>query len=214
MSRFRRRLLSCIFGGGEVIPVPAGYTRVQYVHCSNDSYLDTGVLARESDTAIEVDFQIDSIDKSVQNNPRLVCSSQNSSTPFMLTCYTSKSPESMEARLFGAYSSLQRRFSLDTNRHIAGLDPPNSRWYADDVVHTFTSGTPQDTTNNILVARKNGSNSAYSGRIYGIKIWVSGVIARNFIMCRDNNNIAYAYDAVNDVVYSFTNVGTIPGPDA
>ena len=74
---------------------------------------------------------------------------------------------------------------------------------------TYTSeATASNSYDMLLFARSNNGTveRQISGKIYNLKIWDNGTIARNYIPCIDENNVPFMFDRVTHT--AFLNAGT------
>jgi hypothetical protein len=82
--------------------------------------------------------------------------------------------------------------------------------------YTASSGSPNLPL--ILFGLSNGGNidgRKFIGNIYYFKIYISGILSKEFIPCyRKSDNVVGMYDVINDAFYTNSGTGTfIKGPN-
>lgn len=185
--------------GGTVLP--SGYTQKQYLEASGTQYIDTGIKAQGGCYA-EVEFEF------------------------------SSSVSGWHSIISGDNANVNKAFKFYHNGMTGGTVQNNSNYYDfnksfqtnqkykacvsnglvidGEFFQKFTKSTFTSNNNIALFANITGSATVeayFTGRIYSCKMWINGVITRDFIPCvRDSDDAAGMYDIVNDVFYA--NAGT------
>lgn len=184
-----------------VSPLPVGYTQKNYLEASGTQYLDTGVRA-QGDCYAEVEFEF------------------------------SSSVSGWHSIISGENANVTKSFKFAINGMTGGTVQNDSNWYDfsksfqlnqkyracvgnglvidGEFFQKFSKTTFTSDNNIALFADIAGSAEAYghfTGRIYSCKMWLNGLLNRDFIPCiRDSDDTAGMYDIVNDVFY--VNAGT------
>ena len=197
--------------------LPNGYTEVEYVENTSRSYFNTNFKPNQ-DTRIVADMQCVT---SSQYGRFIGCGGYNSSNAIQFD-YESYYNGTLHIS-WGAVASWTTYSNCvgDYNRHIYDWD--KNYFYRDkgenNQFSASTTYTPFQCTDNlgIFTFIQNGSPSAqYSteylfGRLYSFKIYDNGTLVRDLVPCtRDSDNVAGAYDIVNDVFYYTPNYTSYP----
>lgn len=180
--------------------LPEGYTQVEYIQSSGTQYIDTGFKPNQ--------------------DTRVVCKAQ----------YTDISGSFC---LFGArYSVSERRYDfLVTSKQFFSEYNSNSGSYTTlpattDVLEidknknvTTINGVTHSTHNyvafqapcNMLLFAENTNNSPHlqaKAKIYCFQIYDNGVLARDYVPCKNSGGVFGLYDLANDVFYQNAGSGT------
>lgn len=192
--------------------LPAGYTQVQYVNMPGTSYLNMGIAGSEATDAVEIDLQLNAATEQMRIFCRHSTSNQSASGVYFQV-YLNGSVQ-LGMRYKQAWHSSTLANVIDTNRHRLKVDYYTQTAEIDDETGTFSgSGTAGTSAGNTTIGGRYNSNPRLNAKVYGAKMWRSGSLIRNYIFCRDANNVAYAYDSVNDSITAFSGSGTTVGPD-
>lgn len=207
MSKYRRRLMMAALGGGAPQPiVPTGYTQVEYVTVNGSGYINTGYASMpENQSALFIDMQA----TTVKTQARLIAPNASNTSPQMYINGSS----GLGYRLRNNWAAFSG-FTFDTNRHQVEVDWVNRTVRVDS--QTASMGSTPNTASNsnpLLICGPYSTQDRYVGRIYSAWIKRNGVLVRNYVMCRDDNNVPYAYDRVNETITAFSGSGTTVGPD-
>lgn len=203
--------MMAVTGGGSPTPpptpiVPEGYTQVEYVTLNGSGYLDTGLYSiPENQAALFADFKLSAVTAQM----RIITGQAQNYTPQFYVNGSS----GLGYRLRGSWAGLSG-FTFDTNRHEVEVDYYNKTVRVDNT--SATMGSNPNTTSNtghLLIGGKYSSQPQFKGSIYAAWIKRSGVYVRDYIMCRDSNNVPYAYDKISETLTSFSGSGTTVGPD-
>lgn len=188
------------YGGTEIrTGLPDGYTQLEYITFDGTQVIDTD-FTPDNETRIE---------------SRCLGTGSNcwfygaSSTNPRVTLFYSDSGTSR----WGNQSRSSFGFAANTDYTLIqdknGLNI-NGTSYA------WSSGTAGDFTcgATLTIGNCNGaSGTAYfSGNFYYMKIYDDGVLARDFVPCKNASNVVGLYDRANDVFY--TETGLVAGPNA
>lgn len=116
--------------------------------------------------------------------------------------------------------------TLDTDRHIFGVDQVNKVFMFDDLTQAFTTTVNSNLKNSITIfcGRASGSSGApldyySSAKCYGFKIYASGTLIKNFVPALRKDGTIGLYDTVDEAFHAnagsgvFT-YGTIKGKGA
>lgn len=194
-------------GGGVPKPiVPTGYTQVEYVTVNGSGYINTGYASMpENQAALFIDMQA----TTVKTQARLIAPNASNTSPQMYINGSS----GLGYRLRGNWAGFGG-FTFDTNRHQIEVDWVNRTVKVDSLTGTMGS-TPNTASNSnpLLICGPYSTQNRYQGRIYSAWIKRNGVFVRNYVLCRDDNNVPYAYDRVNETITAFSGSGTTVGPD-
>ena len=111
-------------------------------------------------------------------------------------------------RIYIQNSNFINTISLDTNRHLYDIDVPNQIIKVDKNNYSLNT-TSFNVELNFWLFGRNSDSTIYKSKnkLYKCKMYVSGVLVRDFIPCyRNSDNEVGLYDIVNGVFY--TNQGT------
>lgn len=187
--------------GGSVLP--SGYTQKQYLEASGTQYIDTGIKAQGGCCA-EVEFEF------------------------------SSSVSGWHSIISGENANINKAFKFFHNGMTGGTVQNNSNYYDfsksfqvnqkyracvsnglvidGEFFQKFNKSTFTSNNNIALFSNLTGAGvveASFVGRIYSCKMWIDGVIIRDFIPCvRDSDDAAGMYDVVNDVFYANAGAGS------
>ena len=185
--------------GGTVLP--SGYTQKQYLEASGTQYIDTGIKAQGGCYA-EVEFEFSS---SVSGWHSIISGENanvNKSFKFFHNGMTHGTVQNGSN-----YYDFSKSFQIN-QKYKACVS--NGLVIDGEFFQKFNKSTFTSNNNIALFANITGSATVeayFTGRIYSCKMWIGGVITRDFIPCvRDSDDAAGMYDIVNDVFYA--NAGT------
>ena len=197
------------------------YQLVEYIESSGTQYIDTGVKPSDyvMTLRIEADAQYTSADTSAIHY--LFGSGYYNSTTANrrnINCgiYPSGSTTKF-SYLNGANAGTAVAFTnstIDTNRHIFGIDQVSKNYIFDDKTQAFTTTINSNVTKPLLVfvGYSTGSSSMpisyYSSvKLYGFKIWNNGSLLMNLLPAkRKSDSVIGMYDTESDTF--FTNQGS------
>ena len=184
------------------IPVPTGFTRVQYLYLNGSGYIALDPASSEETDAVELDFQLDVTTAQM----RLVGANSNVSH---LNVYINGNGE-WAYRRGSAWRSTG--IAADTNRHRFLVDHYNGRWSLDGSTGTM-SGSGSSSTANTYIGGTYSNNARLTGKLYDTKYWRSGSLLKRYIMLRNDLYEPFVYDVVAEDFVVTTNTGILVGPD-
>lgn len=200
--------MKAVFDSGPHSRVPAGYTEVQYLHLTSTAYIDTDQAVREQRDHIQIDLQfVGSVANVFIGYP----AGDNAS--YMRT--SNATPSTCQGRNSGSLYTVPT-FRFDTSRHVIGIDGYSAKKvYADEYSVSIPSSNNNYSNNTYRVGgRRSSSYTAFNGYIYEVKYWRDGVLIRDIIPCRDDDNNPYAYDIVARTFRTIANSANASvGPD-
>lgn len=209
-----------IAGGGSPTP-PVGPVRVEYIQTTDSQYFDTGVKA-ENDLDFELDVEVLSSgggcclfgarNQDVNSQPFASNNSQNvycNNNGYLAlndkdfdSGYISNKPRILNAR--HTVKVINRELFVDGTSYKSST---STQTYSYDVtVGLLRCHGTGDTW-------QSGTNRNVSAKIYGLKIYKSGTLIRDFLSYKDENDEGYLYDSLSGT--SLYNIGTgtvTPGP--
>lgn len=196
MSVFLARQVQIPTGG-----LPAGYTRLDYIQASGTQYIDTGFKPNQDTRALMEVYPISTTpDGTCLFGSRI--SYQN--TDFSTWILTSQiySGFANEAKL-ESFNPIQE-FILDKNKNIQTTGT---------ITLTNASATFQSNLNAYLFACNQNGSAVYhsSTKCYYCKIYDNGTLVRDFIPCKNANNVVGLYDLVNKEFYTNAGSGSFTG---
>ena len=185
--------------------LPEGYTELEYIESTGTQWIDTGVVPGQSDFQIEMDVQPGALTEN-----------------WFMTINPSMSDQGRAGFLqVGIWSSL---FALHlTGIVVDGVDPASMvRKYITLAVSGANASLQVDSVYSVSnpyyqTGSYRNHSVAFMGppvRCYGMKIFLDGVPARNFVPCKDLSNDIGLYDTENNQFYGNAGTGTfIAGPE-
>ena len=185
------------FGGTEQRNLPDGYTQLEYIVFDTTQVIDTG-FTPDNNSRIESKCYRTGANcwfyGAGPSNPRVTLFHSDSGT----SRWGNQSRSG-----FGLVANTEYTFIQDKNGlNINGVDNP------------WTSGTADDFTcdRSLTIGNNNGSTGIryFAGNFYYMKIYDNGVLARDFVPCKNASNVVGLYDRVNGVFY--TDTGLVAGP--
>lgn len=201
-------------GGGRL---PQGYTEVEYIQnysttsvsTSNLAYIDTGFKPNQNTRTI-ADIKADK----ATTNSRIFGYGFWNGDGYSVTCEnTIGASNGYFYYKFGYKSSwYTTTVHSDLNRHV--FDHNNGgKLYIDDIEASTLPSTSFTSSVSMAVftAKMSGGtpinlNEAIYGKMYSFKVYDNGTLVRDLVPCvRDSDNIAGAYDLVNDTFYGSGN---------
>lgn len=179
--------------------LPEGYTQVDYIESHGKEYIDTGVNA-DSNLRTVLDMAYTE-PEAVNQNVGAINMGKGQVRYHILPQY----------EFFIIYiqnSNFINTISLDTNRHLYDIDVPNHIIKVDKNNYSLNT-TSFNVELNFWLFGRNSDSTIYKSKnkLYKCRMYVSGVLVRDFIPCyRNSDNEVGLYDLVNGVFY--TNQGT------
>ena len=210
--------------------LPEEYQEVEYLECDGNQYIDTGVISNGEDFKMEGNtYASSSIDKTYNyvfssegtiyglRGNYFYPGSNRDDYGFVITY-----PISMFEKFLTVYSSdifdkfinwsfiLNKEYINGIKDRLDVLTEQGTEYSAE-----YTSTNNISNAKIILFKYGDDSSNNFVGKAGKFKIYISGVIQRDFIPCyRKEDNVAGYYDLLNGVFYE--NLGTnsfVVGPD-
>lgn len=185
-------------GGIEPVPMPTGYTQVEYIETDGNEWFNVG-LTLTDDMTVDMVVQFTATTSGASNF-----------TP----CFQAGSGSNSWGQLDGYYY-----ISKYVNSGVSALTKVNAHYYtASNARHLEINGVHVSRAKlagssiQLFGGGNQGLNA--SARMWRCKIYVNGTLVRDFVPCRDGSNVGYLYDAANDQIYNKYGSGDlIIGPD-
>lgn len=189
--------------------LPSGYTQLEYIKSSGTQYIDTNFIPNQ-DTRVVC---------------KCTCPSLSSSSNFVFGGRISSSSikfsfGSTSTSYYVGYGigSTIKCTKISVSNNILNIDANKSKWtITTDSTTELTSTTYSTFTSPVslclFACNTNGTINYGSVKIYSFQLYDNGVLIRNFIPCKNANNIIGMYDGVNNVFYSNSGTGSfVAGP--
>lgn len=193
-----------------VVPLPAGYTELEYVEGDGDSYINT-LYFPSNLTRVVCDFQL-----TVDNGAHEVifgARAANSTNAFVLG-YTGHSNKNWRADFGYSQQSFPAEVTA-TGRHTADMDGRTCTIDDSQTVQspqqTFTSDFPLFVFGNNSGGTLNGCAPA---RVFSCLIYENGALTHRYYPCKSPSGEVGLYDVVDNTFLSNSGTGTFSaGPD-
>ena len=181
--------------GRQVIPV-------EYLESSGTQRIDTGISTAEG-ICTEAKFKINQITSTSQ-----VVFGKVGSTTTPTSRYWFGAQGSSLKWYYAVNEYITTSANSDADIHTVVLDTVNNVCTLDgETIATFSDLNSNSETISLFSVFYQGSlNNPMSGRIYYTKIWNNGTLVRDFIPCKDENNVGFMFDKVSGTCY--LNAGT------
>ena len=184
--------------------MPAEYTKLDYIENVNGSYIDTGVNA---DYHLDVDIIFRS---SVGANFCFGAINRPFSSASYYDRYHTTNNNNKYSFFWGSESYMSMQFKqMDTEKHRFKTIITKSEVSLDDDVRTIGIYREVDTALNYWLFKRNSnvSNLRYESKmkLYACKMWYKNELVRDFIPCKNQNNICGLYDLVEGKFYRSAN---------
>jgi len=192
------------------------YQLVEYIQAIGSQYIDTGISPASylNTLKIEADMQYTSYSSST-GNFLFGSGYYNSTTSNRRTIFAGSYPSGSTTKvtyLNGANISSGVSFTnstLDTNRHIYGIDQVNKVYIFDDQTQTFSTTINSNLTKTIVLfaGLQSGTSGAPVGyysnvRCYSFKIWDNGTLILDLRPAKRKSDLkAGMYDILSDTFY-------------
>ena len=188
------------------IPLPNGFTRLNYIESTGTQYIDTGYYVGNKKTRIVADF----IKKSplYERGVLFACCSPSDNQAFFNPYYGTTFGNNCSSLAFYALGrSLISVIPSRLNTHVlfdVTVDIPNSTAYVhveqgNDILQ-FDTNTSTIYNNSIgLLAQHSGTtfNAKVSAQLYKFEIYENDILAHNFIPAkRDSDDAVGLYDVI------------------
>ena len=186
--------------------LPDGYTEVEYIENTSSAYIDTGFKPNQ-DTRITCEMQCVTSTSSVLH---FGTGGWDKVNGMWLTYETGVNGTLhiswLGKTVWSTYSSVHG----DYNRHTYDWNKNNI--YKDGVLVASNTYANYNCPDNLAIFTTILNGTSYEtslkmlGRVYWFKIYDNGTLVRDLVPCvRDSDNIAGAYDLVNNVFYGSGN---------
>lgn len=187
------------------MPLPNGYTRLEYIQSTGSQYIDTGFKPNQ--------------------DTRLVCEAKcptNSGSNFLFGGRASISSNKFSFGSstdkyyigYGNSGSNVEASKISDYSGILFIDANKQNWTiaADAVTEEITGGTYSTFTspvNLVLFACNTNGTFAYgSATLYTCQIYDNGTLVRDFVPCKNASGAIGLYDTVNEIFYTNKGSGT------
>ena len=200
MSGRSPRWISEIKRGG----LPSGYTQLEYIQSLGTQYIDTGFKPNQNSRVV-FDFFPVSVGQTHLFGSR---SSNSASDYFLVLCTGGYYRDDYASSKTVTNIAPTDRMVIDKNKNVVSF---GSKTYTHPAA-TFTGVYPI-----ALFASNTGGNISYMTniRLYSCKIYDNGVLARDFIPCKNASGVIGLWDDVEKVFYQNAGTGTFTaGPAA
>jgi len=191
-----------------ILPVlPGGYKAVEWIRSSGTQYIDTGF---KPDTNTRADYHFKMESQPTIWEQTFGSRQSSSAEKFYIIWNYSRSRWSCN---IGASAAYEPDYPAAVGEHFFSI---NRTTFTLDGVSETVSATAFEKTHNayIFATNQNGmplNNSGQYGKfkLYSLKIWDDGTLARNFVPCVSKEGVAGLYDITPGAVKKFyANDGT------
>lgn len=178
--------------GGE--PLPAGYTKLEYLESDGTQFIDTGFKPNQ-DTRVICDYLVDT----KPSTSRAVYGCTDGSKYYGVFLAASDFTNVWYNTANKYDKSVAGRWLIDQNKNVATINGDTLTWSAATFQFEYS----------LFLFACNGPNVTYVGasRIYSFKIYDNGVLIRDFIPCTNPDGISGLWDSVNNVFYKMLPAG-------
>lgn len=166
--------------------LPSGYQLLDYIVCTGDQYLDTGVTGNSYIKAA-LDFNITEL---ISGTPRSIFGRYTTSTGSISVALGITNTVTRFANRSKSYDWTVGDHTFEVSRAGTVRDGVTSTWSA-----------PSSITTGSLYLGYSGTVDKFKGYIRSCKIWDNDVLVRDFIPCKNTSNVVGMYDTVNEVFY-------------
>ena len=185
--------------GRKIIPVV-------YLETSGTQYIDTGIKGNGT-TKVEIKYQYPQLGSSAGGSGRIFGSRTSASQNNLSFGSNSGNLGTANDRYFFGYNDYDTRDVsstlplIDTRPHIFYYN--NAGFKIDGTIYwSRTAGTFTTPTNMKIFGFDQGGTMGYGhGRAYYCKIWDDTTPVRDFIPCKDENNVGFMFDRLTHTVY-------------
>lgn len=202
--------------GRQIIPVDYLYTGDDINCMTSSPFTSTSYRLIDTNETIDLTSVVEikfAFDKNIYYSG---CGLRNSTSSTAQSIYfpAAYSTENKIGWTIGSGEEQRQKFTLDTNDHIIRVDLPNSNVVWDNVNYPIANltYTPSSRTfplfafSDVRATQENGYRFPMQGKIYYAKFWKNGVLTKDFIPCKDENNVGFMFDTLLGTVY--LNAGT------
>lgn len=190
-----------IVSGGSLIPLPTGYTQVEYITTDGTAYINTGITVAETDT-LDISFN----DTSSATTVMFITGRNGSDGQTMYFI----SPSSSLIQWKGRPAGVTFAKNLDYNLVLKSGEVTYTNAYG-TTTKTFTGGSVADTGACLIGAGWNNNNTTDSRKFIGnISKWQikdsSNNLRFNGVPCYNSSDVYGLYDTVSNTF--FPSIGT------
>ena len=183
--------------GRQIIPV-------EYLQSTGTQYIDTNTEITPT-TTILIDTSLESYIKWSNS-----CGGVPSSRGYFCLPFGWSDSDTKARSIYGTDTVGTGEYDFDyiLGQRVKMLYNDNKKLYIDDV-HVFTFNYDKQTPPSTQIFQFGRYSNACGAKFYGVKIWDNGynsTLVRDFIPCKDENNVGFMFDTVSGTVY--LNAGT------
>ena len=188
--------------------LPSGYKKLEYIESSGEQYIDTGISVGP-DNASALKSVIDKM--ILTTNAYSLDGTGYGATPYNNSFYLGTDANSNIAYGDGRADKTTST-AYDGSRRTFVYDAKNGKVSVSNLTEiSFTFSVPDTALNFLLFAYNQGTQGGvkyYSGRIYGAKLYINGILVRDFVPCVNASGEVGLWDDVNSVFYVNAGTGT------
>lgn len=203
-------------GGGGPHSLPSGYTRLSYIEnpLSSNAYINTGVP-----NGYKPLFTIDFMSYDDFNTTTYGCilgaRTASNNNDWQLTTYCTSGNGTL--RLGGASQNNNAHLPSKNTRFTASLT--SSAYIVDSTTYSVSRQASSLSANySMYLFALNQANSAVQnghGRVYSLKIYYGNFWLRDYVPCKDPNNVVGLYDLITETFFGSENsTSFVAGPNA
>lgn len=208
--------------------LPTGYTKLDYVWSYGNStrspiYVNTGVIPT-ANTSFEYKVSRDTLPDATSGNNSggHICSTENYYVPFLR--YYQPSGQSPRTSLFSNRTgaeidsdSLDGQVFADTPMEISAFNNGNDVVLDGTTLYSSVAGVKVP-SKQLTLFTYNGNTSVtpylFVGKLYYMKIYENGTMIREYIPCKNSDNVVGLYDKVNDTFNTSATAYALSAPNA
>ena len=187
--------------GGGGYQLPSGYQEVEYIENTSASSILTSFVPTYQSRIV-----VDAQEITSNNYPRIFANGNYSGQGNVVMGYESN--QKLYVKVFADSSYFASNISRDYNRHVYELDRTAAKIDGVSIYESQSTSTPTS-YGAIRLFGRSGSNEAFKGRMYSVKMYENDVLAVDLVPCyRKSDSVIGMYDTVNDVFYTNAGSGT------
>lgn len=195
-----------IIPGGTLVPLPAGYTQVEYITTDGTAYINTGITVADTDT---LDFTY--TDTSAATTVMFITGKNGSDGASIYFV----SPSSSLVQWNGRPSSFALAKNVEYNIILKSGEFTFTN-YLGTTTKTFTGGSVSTTGTCLIGAGWSGSNTVDSRKFVGnISKWQIKDSSNNLrfdgVPCKNSSNVYGLYDTVSETFFASTSGSDFTG---
>lgn len=185
--------------------LPLGYTQLDYIQSTGTQYINTGISGNNNNLSFNITYEW--IELPVTNQYLYVFGNkidEESNSTRILQFGNDITYINLNTKTGEGTSTLRWNRTINTKYN----DTFSSTLYTSNTqtVQITNNKKGNQNNNNILLLQPNSSSQSPKIKVYLYKIYDNNILVRDFIPCKNSNNVVGLYDLVNDVFY--TNSGT------